>query len=180
LIRVATFVPPKSDKLTLHRAGLFALATINDTSEKLLTYSDEGQPRFERSYVSIGHSAECAVAAISNERVGIDVEPVDREIPGTLQGYVTSSVERKLLRDTPYPVASWVIKEAVLKLRGTGVTAPPRQLVTIEQVVEPALIRCRDAHGEVYVTVRVHNQYVVAVAHEKRSLSVELYSYNNL
>ena len=78
---------------------------------------DHGRPEIDGAQVSLSHSGDWVLLAAAGVPVGVDVEaaPVD------------AAVASQLLapgEDTPDLARSWVRKEAVAKLTGTGLLRP--------------------------------------------------------
>jgi 4'-phosphopantetheinyl transferase len=78
-------------------------------------------------YVSVSHTANCAVCVLSSTPVGIDVEPL-RPLPTrALPLFLTPIEQSALLADSPSstgPLHAWVQKEAVVKADGRGLQIP--------------------------------------------------------
>jgi phosphopantetheinyl transferase len=83
-------------------------------------------------HLSISHTDEGAIAVVSPRPVGVDLEPIDRQI-ADLHSYILTDEEYTRLPDGPIgdlPVLqSWVAKESVLKGMRTGLRTSPKELV---------------------------------------------------
>ncbi|WP_138429884.1 4'-phosphopantetheinyl transferase family protein [Fodinibius saliphilus] len=93
--------------------------------DKFIIKKDElGQPyglgNSRRYYVSIAHSRDKVFCGISpNQAVGVDLEPVAREVPARLRSRILHSEETEELAKLE-TIRLWTIKEAFIKLRGQG------------------------------------------------------------
>ena len=82
-------------------------------------------PEYPNLYISISHCrVAVAVAVCDKVRVGIDVES-RRRIDPSLVGRVCTADERRIIESASDPTMAflqlWTRKEAVLKMRGTGI-----------------------------------------------------------
>ncbi len=80
--------------------------------------------------LSISHTDDAAVAAVSPGPIGIDIEPAARDI-ADLKDYVLNADEQeRLLRDHDLSIIirSWVAKESVLKAMRSGLRTSPLDL----------------------------------------------------
>ncbi len=79
--------------------------------------------------LSVAHAGDLVLVALADRAVGVDVEPLG---PGALEveGQVLTDAERRVLAGTTGAarevalVETWVRKEAVLKMLGTGLRTP--------------------------------------------------------
>jgi len=174
LIRVARFNYSQDEYYYAHQAGIFALATICQTGVHRLGYSATSQPLIAGRFVSIAHSAGCAVAATSEYPIGVDIEPISRVIDDSLAGYLIADPERTIFKHSSDIIKAWVIKESVLKMRGSGVTGPPRSLVRILSK-EGAIYICKDLVGIIRVKVYRRQGYIIAIAHERANEEITIH-----
>jgi 4'-phosphopantetheinyl transferase len=120
-----------------------SLGRLLDRSPRELTFdrwcercrSANGKPRLVdphcRLDFSLSHAGEQLLLAVARKRVGVDVEPMDRQIEPDTAGLVLAPDERADL-ETLAPqqraaaiVACWMRKEAVLKALGHGLAIDP-------------------------------------------------------
>lgn len=82
-------------------------------------YNEVGAPVVdtENTYISVAHGAERVAVVISDQRVGIDIESLEREFDRVSSRYM--SCEEQLLSDAEHWAAIvWCSKEALYKLYG--------------------------------------------------------------
>ena len=80
--------------------------------------------------------------AVADQPVGIDIESY-RQVSDSLIRYTMNEEEQRLIRESDDPVRTfteyWTKKEAVFKLRGTGITHDLHGLLQGEEIVETHL-----------------------------------------
>lgn len=119
-----------------------------------ITTSDEGKPVCTRGpAISIAHSGDIVVCAVADQgHIGVDVEVPDRhrDVIGIASQYFAAD-EAEWLSTQPADrfYMLWVLKEAWLKAKGTGIAGgldrlrcivtPPRIDASISDDVAPAL-----------------------------------------
>jgi len=119
-------------------AGRIALRTLlgdhlqKRPSEVVIKVETSGRLASPESdfFLSLAHSGEQAIAAISRRNVGIDVEHV-RPKPESLLNYILAEEERDPVASLPIDSNTtlflcWTVKESVLKANGTGLRRSPR------------------------------------------------------
>lgn len=91
------------------------------------SYSADGKPflsDYPSVHFNISHCREAVACAVSDSPVGIDVESI-REYKQDLAEYVLNEKELSCVLSSDNPAFAftrlWTRKEAVLKLRGTGI-----------------------------------------------------------
>lgn len=89
-----------------------------------LKKDEEGRPfgvyNGNRYVVSIAHSKADTVCAVSfSKKVGIDLEPQNRSVSGKLRSRLLNESEKAMLAGEP-TIRLWTLKEAILKLSGSG------------------------------------------------------------
>ena len=120
---------------TGHEAGRDLLAELffRETGESLpeIRITEAGKPYFPHSpwHFSISHTKRTVFCALSRKNIGIDAEELDRNInlkladkvlsPGEKAQFDTSQDKRRAL------LTFWVLKEASVKLAGTGLQGYP-------------------------------------------------------
>ena len=118
-----------------HEAGRFLLAKLYraETGEEIpeIRIAEGGKPFFARSkyHFSISHTKRHAFCVLSAHPIGIDAEEMDREIRPRLADKILSEAEKRRYAAAPDKQAAllrlWVLKEASLKLTGTGLRGYP-------------------------------------------------------
>lgn len=102
-------------------------------------YNDYGQPRIEGGpHFSISHSKQGIAVAISESPIGIDIEHI-RAAKSDLIARTMNEKEQEMIWSAPSPDIAftqlWTQKEAVLKMRGTGIISDIKNtLVSIENI----------------------------------------------
>lgn len=89
-----------------------------------LKKNEQGRPFGEysgnRYFVSIAHSKGETVGAISpSVKIGVDLEPQNRSVSDELRSRLLNKSEQALLDGEP-TIRLWTLKEAILKLNGSG------------------------------------------------------------
>ncbi len=87
----------------------------------------------KRYYVSIAHSKSDTICAISlTTRIGVDLEPQSRSVSEHLRARLLNESEQTLLagEDT---IRLWTLKEAILKLHGSGLRTRLKDWVIISK-----------------------------------------------
>ncbi len=83
--------------------------------------------------IAIAHTAQFVIAvAVSNKRVGVDVESVSRDLSAEFMNGVFTPDEQELATQAMNPsqavIRFWCAKEAVSKALGTGIRYSPREM----------------------------------------------------
>jgi 4'-phosphopantetheinyl transferase len=117
--------------------ALVADRTRLDPARVVISYDERGRPSIAGSalQVSIAHSGEFVACAVSDSRVGVDIERSDRpEADAALAKRVCMASELLHLEQlaegarAPALIALWARKEAVAKALGLGLAIPFDQL----------------------------------------------------
>lgn len=84
-----------------------------------ISYNEVGAPEVDtpNTHISVAHGAGCVAVAISDQRVGIDIESRERDFARASSRYM-SEHEAKLSTKEWWPAAVWTAKEALYKLFG--------------------------------------------------------------
>lgn len=108
------------------------------TDNPLFEYSEHGKPSIvghPEIHFNLSHCKHAAVCAISDRPVGIDVESI-REFKESLARYTMNDAELQVIASAPHPAEAfirfWTMKEATLKLTGTGITSDLKTAITPE------------------------------------------------
>ena len=88
-------------------------------------YNEYGKPYLEQGpFFSISHCKEAILVAMSEREIGVDVESI-RRADDSLVRRTMNAVEQAQIAAAQDPqrafIALWTRKEAVLKMRGTGI-----------------------------------------------------------
>lgn len=118
--------------------GRVALRTLlgerldDDPSAIRLHVTDDGAVELPTApyFVSIAHSGDQAVAAVSPDRVGVDVEHI-RPVEAGVVDFVLGADEQAVLDTLPMArdrafILCWTLKEATLKALHTGFLRSPK------------------------------------------------------
>ena len=121
--------------ITGHEAGRRLLAELYyEQRQKPLPeirLTERGKPYFFQDplYFSITHTRHHVFCALSEYPVGIDAEETDRRVNLRLADKILSESEKVRYEQSPDRrealLRLWVLKEAYLKLLGTGITGYP-------------------------------------------------------
>ena len=84
-----------------------------------ISYNEVGAPQVDtpNTYISVAHGAGCVAVAISDQRIGVDIESTERNF-GKVSSRYMSNVEQQLCSDETWEAAVWAAKEALYKLYG--------------------------------------------------------------
>ena len=98
------------------------------TENPVFEYNEHGKPSIvghPEIHFSLSHCKEAAACVISDHPVGIDVESI-REYKEGLAHYAMNDEEVRQIEASGHPAAAfirlWTMKEATLKLIGTGIS----------------------------------------------------------
>lgn len=106
------------------RLTLKKMARSFDVENILILKDELGQPygydNGKKYFVSIAHSDEVVFCGFSKEEaIGVDLEPVDRNVPQKLVRRMMHAGEESLFSEMAL-IRLWTIKEAYIKLLGKG------------------------------------------------------------
>lgn len=135
------------DKARCLAAGLLVRRAEDITGCKM-AYNADGKPTFPGSkwHLSISHSGDYAVCAVSEYVIGVDIERIGDPIRG-LAGTIFTDVENErifglddtLVENECYRM--WTLKESYLKALGTGLSKDPKSFSVIAEgdpyVIDP-------------------------------------------
>ena len=125
------------DRETGHEAGRRLLRElyqeeVGEPLPEILT-GDRGKPYLKGSplHLSISHTPNHAFCVLSDRRIGLDAEELDRKIRLRLAEKILSPVEKAQFdraQDKRKTLLTfWVLKEAYVKLTGEGLRGYPNQ-----------------------------------------------------
>ena len=165
-------------------AGRVALkrSYIQDSGSSLsqvdVLNSAQGVPYIAQSKIncSISHSHGTALAAVSTELVGVDIELVKHRTT-TLRIHICDKSEEALLRQcyqgSELTTVAWVIKESILKALGIGLQGSFGHLkITHLEYADANWLLWRTSFAGVDWVSRVkkHNHFIIGLSCEKNAL----------
>jgi len=119
---------------------LGAVSPTLDYTTPEFTYNEYGKPFLKGRndlQFSISHTKNAIAVALSNEPVGLDVEQI-RHPSDSLLRKTMNEQERQRIASSGNPDAAftalWTQKEAVLKLRGTGIVDELHDVLTDDTI----------------------------------------------
>lgn len=136
-----------------------------------ISYNDVGAPVVDtpNTYISVAHGAGCAVVAISDSRIGVDVESRERDFSRVAARYMSEG-EIELSSEEDWAAKVWTAKEALYKLYGQrGIELKVGFRITSYDVTEQRLTATL-ANGE---------QAMVDIATYERGVIVATAYFNN-
>ena len=105
-------------------------------------YNEHGKPfliDYPEIHFNLSHCKNGIAVVVSDEPVGIDIESY-RHVSDTLVRYTMNEEERRIISESSNPIRAftefWTKKEAVFKLRGTGITHDLHGLLQGDETVE--------------------------------------------
>ncbi len=111
--------------------------------------------------VAIAHTAQFVIAvAVSNKRVGVDVESVSRDLSAEFMNGVFTADEQDLATQAMNPsqavIRFWCAKEAVSKALGTGIRYSPREMIVTDYKSDEGtiLVRLEGAWADAFKKLR--------------------------
>ena len=128
----------------------------------VFSYGEHGKPSIVGHadiHFNLSHCREAALCVVSDRPVGVDVESI-REFKESLVSYTMSDAEIARIHQAERPevefIRLWTMKEAVLKLAGTGITNDLKTVLTGRQQIE--------------TTVNLEKNYVYSIIFGKKVL----------
>lgn len=133
----------------------------------VIDYNEVGAPIVDipNTHISVAHGGERVAVAIADERVGVDIENLDRNYERVKSRFM-SPTEEALSDMEEWPAMVWTAKEAIYKLYGKRevdltedihITALNTETMTLSAEV-------RDTKGIVIEVRIIENSVVVATA----------------
>ena len=126
-------------------------------------YGEHGKPSIVGHadiHFNLSHCREAALCVVSDRPVGVDVESI-RPFKEQLVCYTMSDAEISRIREAEHPevefIRLWTMKEAVLKLIGTGITNDLKTVLTGQEKIE--------------TTVNLEKNYVYSIVFGKKVVS---------
>jgi len=127
-----------------------------------------GQVGEQKYFVSIAHTNQIVFCGISTEApIGIDLEPISREVPEKLKRRILHPDEVALF-DNMDTIRLWTIKEAYIKLRGQGLRLNMNQ------------VQVKQEGGELFTEINNDKRAKICSFHtENNWLAVAYFSNTN-
>lgn len=104
--------------------------------------NEHGKPflaDFPEIHFNLSHCKSGIAVAVAEQPIGIDIESY-REVSDSLVRYTMNEEEQRIIKESDDPIRIfteyWTKKEAVFKLRGTGITHDLHGLLNGDEVVE--------------------------------------------
>lgn len=105
-------------------------------------YNEHGKPFLKDHpdlHFNLSHCKNGILVAVSDQPIGVDIESY-REVSDSLIRYTMNETEQRIIRESDDPIRTfteyWTQKEAVFKLRGTGITNDLHGLLQGDEQVE--------------------------------------------
>ena len=131
-------------------------------------YNEVGAPtvNIEQTHISVAHGAGRVAVAIADERVGIDIESLERDFACVSSRYM-SAEEQALSSAMEWQAMVWTAKEALYKLYGErGLDLKCDIVLTAYNPAQSEISALLRAKTKARVEVSLHNDdAVVAVAY---------------
>lgn len=133
----------------------------------MIDYNEVGAPVVDvpNTYISVAHGGEMVAVAIANERVGVDIESLDRNFDRIQSRYMTAA-EIALTASEDWAARVWAAKEAIYKLYGrreVDLTEDIR-ISGLDTQSMTLMAEVRNTKGIAVETKIVENSVVVAIA----------------
>ena len=126
-------------------------------------YNEHGKPYLidhPDVHFNLSHCKNGIAVAVSDQPVGIDIESY-RQVSDSLLKYTMNEEEQRIIHESDDPIRTfteyWTKKEAVFKLRGTGITKGLHNLLDGNEFVE--------------TFVNLEKRYAYSIATDKRCLA---------
>lgn len=109
-------------------------SSLDTVSLPVFAYTDSGKPYLSGGpQFSISHCKKALMVAVSHHPVGVDIESLRRPSPALIER-VMNRQEQTMIAQSVDPdrafIRLWTAKEAVLKLRGTGLVDDMSDVLT--------------------------------------------------
>ena len=108
----------------------------------IFAHNEHGKPSLKdhpEVHFNLSHCKNGIIVAVSDEPIGVDIESY-REISDSLIRYTMNKEEQHIIQTSDDPIRTfteyWTMKEAVFKLRGTGITHDLHNLLNGDEQVE--------------------------------------------
>ena len=108
----------------------------------IFTQNEHGKPflkAYPEVHFNLSHCQNGIIVAVSDQPIGVDIESF-RNISDELIRYTMNEEEQRIIHESDDPIQTfteyWTQKEAVFKLRGTGITHDLHGLLQGDEHVE--------------------------------------------
>ncbi len=133
----------------------------------MIDYNDVGAPIVDvpNTFISVAHGGERVAVAIADERVGVDIESLDRNFDRIQSRYMTAA-EIVLSESEEWAARVWAAKEAIYKLYGkreVDLTEDIR-ITGLDTKSMTLMAEVRDTKGISVETKILENSVMVAIA----------------
>ncbi len=137
----------------IHRLGWDETAADTNKDEMGRPW---GEVNSERVWLSFSHTGKYMLCALSwKQAIGVDIESKDRELPDNLK--------ERMLAEGEHPemplIRVWTIKEAALKLKGTGLRSGLKH-VSIASEINPGRLHFSDDTNCEFCTFEHKDHYI--------------------
>ena len=109
------------------------------TENSIFEYNEHGKPSIAghpEIHFNLSHCKEAAVCVVSDQPIGVDVESI-REYKEGLVNYSMNEEEKRQIESSEHPdrafIRLWTMKEATLKLIGTGISNDLKSAIDFQQ-----------------------------------------------
>lgn len=144
-----------------------------------IRYNEMGKPYlkgFENCFFNIAHSGNYCVVVTDDSECGVDIETKD-DINYAVTRRLFTDKERSAVEDAPEDEKQivfrkiWTMKEAYLKLNGTGISVP---LKSFEVTTDSCKVK--DNNGYIYLMNEnsYKEEYIIAIASKKDNFSLDI------
>ena len=118
----------KNEALLSAVSGLMMKKILEITDDDIILYNEHGKPFLkEGPFFNISHSRRYAVIAVSENKIGIDIEMHQSPSERLIDRCFTEDEATFAKLSTKNFQRIWTAKEAVLKLLGTGFSFSPKK-----------------------------------------------------
>ncbi len=154
----------EDDKKRALAANLAARCAVSDflkvdANEVKVTYDSYGKPVCDGCYISLSHSGDLAVCAVSSSPVGVDIEMLRSDINPNLSDKICKNLsELTFACDAERLVELWSIKEACFK----ALSPSCKTVSEVELTVENSTFSCNGiSHIETEI---LYEKYIFSLA----------------
>lgn len=120
-------------------------------------YGEHGKPFIvghPEIHFNLSHCRRAAICALSDQPIGVDIEEISR-YRESLVNYTMNEEEKRIINTSSHPdiafVRFWTMKEAYLKMTGTGIHKDMRQVLHGDENITTVVVEDK---GFVYSVAR--------------------------
>ena len=143
--------------------GCILLNTLLENKVNEFTYNEYGKPfvKDNETFFNISHSYDYVVCAISNKRIGIDIEKI-REVPmNTVNQFATEIEKNYISKSYERLFQIYTLKEAYFKMLGTNLN----NILDIEFIINDNTITSNK--DDINIIQFKKNDYIISIIEEK-------------